>query len=95
MSIVQQLKSTVLSGMSNIYGLLITLFTLFIICIGLVTHLFLSKENIRKTTRNEQEGISANSMVFLLFVISFIHLIPFRSYALRYIIVFLVLKNLT
>ena len=88
---VQRLNSTVYSGVSNIYGILITMATLLVIFITLVLHLIwveINEGNIDKTT-DEYGGVSRETMVGLYLVFTFIHWIPFRSCALRLLVAFI------
>ena len=95
-SMVQRLKQTVFSGVSNLSGYLITFATLLVICIGLFIHLFWGKFNNKKSKEYyddddaaELEGISPQSMVILMLFMTIIHLIPFfRSCALRLTFIF-------
>ena len=90
-SMVQRLKTTLLSGVSNIYGVLITMFTLLVICMCLVWHLVWVEKNKEKAVETDQEygGVSKETMVGLFLLLTFFHVIPFRSYALRSTFIFI------
>ena len=87
---VQRLKQTVFSGVSNLTGYLITFATLLVICSGLMLHLLWVKFNKKKSKEyDELEGISPQSMVILMLLMTIINLIPFfRSCALRFKFIF-------
>ena len=89
-SMVQRLKQTVFSGVSNLTGYLITFATLLVICSGLMLHLLWVKFNKKKSKEyDELEGISPQSMVILMLLMTIINLIPFfRSCALRFKFIF-------
>ena len=93
-STMQRLKQTVFSGVSNLTGYLITFATLLVICMGLLLHLFWVRFHKKKSKEDddddgELEGISPQSMVILMLLMTITNLIPFfRSCALRLTFIF-------
>ena len=85
-SMVQRLNFIVYGGVSNIYGIVITMVTLLVIFISLVLHLIWSKINEGGSDNiDEEDGGASREMIVSLFLFfTFIHSIPFRSRALRF-----------
>ena len=85
---VQRLNVIVYSGVSNIYGIVITMVTLLVIFISLVLHLIWIKLNEGNTDNMDEEygGIPIRTIVGLYLFFTFIHCIPFRGYALRFLV---------